>query len=109
MRLSRREAMLKPWVGPVGSAPITRGRPVGAEQIQPGKYLIVKTRTVMEDNMGVQGSRMRSPFEVCRVRDDPAFPVPSYDHIGDTTLIPVEFLYADRYAYFSWQEHVNDV
>ena len=87
---------LKPWVGPAGTRPITMN-PVQNHEMLPGRYLIVKVRDSREQEAEVAaGGRVVSPFEVCRIRDDPAVPVTPWEHIGESTQLPVEFLYPDR-------------
>ena len=82
-----------PWLGPIGSRPVGHGtRPMAPGQIQPGVFLAVKTRVSVAESM--VGTRIRSPVECCRVRAD----VPLPQEFAELTIIPVEFLLADRCA-----------
>ena len=76
-----------PWVGPVGARPVGLYRkPLQLEDIQPGAWLIAKSRAVVDDLLG---RRLQSPFELCRVLSVPA-------QLSTDMLVPVEFLFADR-------------
>ena len=50
--------------------------------------VVVKCRLAVNETLS---ARLRSPVEICRIRDE-AMP----DEFGELTLIPVEFLFADR-------------
>ena len=80
-----------PWLGPYGMRPVGLGRkPIVPELIKSDVFLLAKTRLACQE--GIAGIRLRSPVEICRVRADKPLPT----EFGETTLIHVEFLYADR-------------
>ena len=71
-----------------------RFQTITPSDISPGRLLVVKCRLLSDEYLPV---RLRSPVEICRVRAEQ--PLPSEDDCGELTLIPVEFLFADRYGH----------
>lgn len=81
-------AFAGPWVGPAGARPLDDTMKMTTELVQPGMFVLLKVR------IGVAAERVKSPFELGRVRD--IVPFPSHGDIGEDTAVPIEFLFADK-------------
>ena len=61
------EDYLNTWVGPANQRSATgRRTPMSPDQIEHGRYLIVKTRVMVAQS--IDSVQLRSPVEICRVR-----------------------------------------